>query len=177
MSVFADEGKVTGADACKAGNGVVHKIDRVILHGNRTIVEEAITVPELSTLVAAVKAAGLVDALNNTDTSLTVFAPMNSAFQKIQKVVNCLLEPANKEYLVKVLEYHVAPKVYFARDLVTYQSITSLEGSTITVTTSGNEVMVQSAKVVMADVPALNGVVHLIDGVILPKEDILGPCK
>lgn len=177
-SIFADEGQITGADACKAGNGVVHKVDRVILHGNRTIVEEAISVPELSTLVAAVKAAGLVDALNSTESSLTVFAPLNSAFMKISSVVQCLLKPENKQNLVKVLTFHVAPKVYYARDLVSFQSIASLEGSMITVKAQGNEVMVQSAKVVMANVPALNGVVHVIDAVILPTtEDILGPCK
>jgi uncharacterized surface protein with fasciclin (FAS1) repeats len=141
-------------------------------------VEEAISVPELSTLVAAVKAAGLVDALNSTESSLTVFAPLNSAFMKISSVVQCLLKPENKQNLVKVLTFHVAPKVYYARDLVSFQSIASLEGSMITVKAQGNEVMVQSAKVVMANVPALNGVVHVIDAVILPTtEDILGPCK
>jgi uncharacterized surface protein with fasciclin (FAS1) repeats len=120
-------------------------------------------------LVAAVKAAGLVDALK-ADGPLTVFAPTNEAFAKLPAgTVESLLLPENKDKLVQILTYHVVAGEVMAADVVKLTSATTLEGSDITVAVSDGGVKVDNANVVTTDIKTSNGVIHVIDTVIMPK--------
>lgn len=138
-----------------------------------TIVEIASGNEDFSTLVSAVQAAGLVDLLSGEGT-YTVFAPTNDAFAKIDKAtLDTLL--ANKEELTKVLTYHaVATAVVKSGDLTDGQKITTAEGSELTIGVKDGKVTVTTdagvtANVVQADIEGSNGVIHVIDTVLLPK--------
>jgi uncharacterized surface protein with fasciclin (FAS1) repeats len=134
-----------------------------------TIVEVAAGNEDFSTLVAAVKAAGLVDVLSG-DGPFTVFAPTNAAFAKLPAgTVESLLKPENKDQLVAVLTYHVVSGKVMAADVVTLESATTVQGQAVTISTSADGVMVNNAMVVATDVAASNGVIHVIDTVILPS--------
>lgn len=136
----------------------------------KNIVETAVGAGKFNTLVAAVKAAGLVDALSGKG-PLTVFAPTDEAFAKLPKgTVESLLLPENKDKLVAILTYHVVSGSYPAAKVVKADSLKTLQGQAITVKTSDDGVMVDKAKVVATDVMCTNGVIHIIDSVILPKE-------
>lgn len=123
---------------------------------------------EVTTLVTAVKAAGLVDTLKGKG-PFTVFAPTNAAFAKLPAgTVEDLLKPENKEKLKAILLYHVHPgDAIMAKDVKT-MSLSTANGKPLAVTASGGNVMVNNAKVIKTDVPASNGVIHWIDTVILP---------
>ena len=133
------------------------------------IVETADSVGTFKTLLAAATAAGLADALSTTE-NITVFAPTDEAFSALPAgTVEDLLKPENKDKLVKILTYHVVPGKVMAADVAGKKTMAkSVEGSEITVDGS-NGVMVDNAKVVTADVAADNGVIHVIDTVIMPK--------
>jgi uncharacterized surface protein with fasciclin (FAS1) repeats len=120
------------------------------------------------TLAAAVTAAGLVQTLQGTG-PFTVFAPTDAAFASIQKDVDGLLKPENKATLTKVLTYHVVSGKMMAADLKDGQSLTTVEGGKLMVSVKNGKVMVGGANVTMADVAASNGVVHVIDKVLMPK--------
>ncbi len=129
------------------------------------IVDTAVSAGSFTTLVTAVKAAGLVETLKGPG-PFTVFAPTDEAFAKIPKAkLDALL--ADKAALTKVLTYHVVPAKVMAAD-VKAGSVKTVEGSSVTLATSGG-VTVNGAKVVKADVAADNGVIHAIDTVIMPK--------
>jgi uncharacterized surface protein with fasciclin (FAS1) repeats len=129
----------------------------------QTIVEIAVGNPDFSTLVAAVTAAGLVEALSSPG-PFTVFAPLNSAFEKLPPgTVTTLVQ--NPPQLGRILKYHVVPGKFMKADLVGVKEMMSLEGTVIRMDFGKNEV--KNATVVMADVEASNGVIHVIDGVIL----------
>jgi uncharacterized surface protein with fasciclin (FAS1) repeats len=131
------------------------------------IVEVAAGNENFSTLVAAVKAAGLVETLKG-EGPFTVFAPTNEAFAKLPAgTVEDLLKPENKEKLVAVLTYHVVAGKVMAAD-VKAGEVATVQGSKATLATEGG-VTIDGAKVVTADVAADNGVIHVIDTVILPK--------
>jgi uncharacterized surface protein with fasciclin (FAS1) repeats len=133
------------------------------------IVEVAAGNEDFSTLVAAVKAAGLVDVLSG-EGPYTVFAPTNAAFAKLPAgTVENLLKPENKDKLVAILKYHVVPGKVMAADVVKLDSATTAEGSSVTIAASDAGVTVDNANVVMTDVAASNGVIHVIDTVILPS--------
>jgi uncharacterized surface protein with fasciclin (FAS1) repeats len=124
----------------------------------------------LSTLVAAVKAGGLVDALKG-EGPFTVFAPTNEAFEKLPKgTLESLLKPENKDKLVAILKYHVVPGKVMAKDVVKLDSAETLQGGKVAIEVKGDTVMIDNAKVIKADIICKNGVVHVIDSVILPKE-------
>lgn len=133
------------------------------------IVALAQKTPDLSTLVKAVGAAGLVSTLQGKG-PFTVFAPDNMAFASIQSTVDTLLKPANKAELTKVLKYHVVPGTYTAADLKDGRQLTTVEGKKLTVTVKDGKVMVHKATVVTPDVQASNGVVHVIDTVLVPPK-------
>jgi len=123
--------------------------------------------PVLSTLVTAVKKAGLVDTLNSAK-SITVFAPANSAFAKIPSAtLNKVL--ANKAELTKILTYHVASGRLTPADLSTGKPIKTLEGGTVTPAGSGTSFTVNGAKVVCGNVQTANATVYIIDTVMMPK--------
>jgi uncharacterized surface protein with fasciclin (FAS1) repeats len=133
------------------------------------IVAVASSTEGFSTLVAAVEAAGLVETLQG-EGPFTVFAPTDEAFAALPEgVLDALLLPENQETLVKILTYHVVPGEVLAAD-VTAGEVTTVEGQPITVTTDGGVQLNGSANVVATDVMASNGVIHVIDAVILPPD-------
>ncbi|MDG3087107.1 fasciclin domain-containing protein [Vibrio hannami] len=135
----------------------------------KDIVDTAVESGSFNTLVAAVQAAGLVDTLKG-DGPFTVFAPTDEAFAKLPEgTVDSLLLPENKEQLIAVLTYHVVPGKVMASDVVGINSAATVQGQNIMVSTSGNSVMIDNANVVATDVLASNGVIHVIDSVILPR--------
>ena len=133
------------------------------------VVEIAAGAEDFSTLVAAVKAAELVAVLSSKG-PFTVFAPTNEAFAKLPKgTVESLLKPENKDKLIAVLKYHVVPGKVMAKDVVKVDSAKTAQGSSVTVTVEGKTVKVDNAKVVKTDIEASNGVIHVIDTVIIPE--------
>ena len=133
------------------------------------IVQTAVDAGSFNTLVAAVKAAGLVETLQGAG-PFTVFAPTDEAFARLPAgTVENLLKPENKSKLVAILAYHVVPGKVMSKDLAGKKTMAkSVEGSQIEVDAT-NGVRVDSAKVVKADIEASNGVIHVIDTVIMPQ--------
>ena len=133
------------------------------------IVDTAVGAGSFKTLVAAVQAAGLVDTLKGPG-PFTVFAPTDEAFAKLPAgTVDDLLKPENKDKLVAILTYHVVPGKVMSTDVAGKETMAkSVQGSEITVNGT-NGVMVDGATVVQADIAADNGVIHVIDQVIMPK--------
>lgn len=139
--------------------------------GKMDIVDVAASNPDFSTLVAAVQAAGLVDALKG-EGPLTVFAPTNAAFAALPAgTVENLLKPENKDQLIAILTYHVVAGKVMAADVVKVESATSLQGQSITVSVVDGGVMVDNANVIATDIKASNGVIHVIDAVLLPSAE------
>ncbi|WP_350048845.1 fasciclin domain-containing protein [Thalassospira sp.] len=132
------------------------------------IVDTAISAGSFNTLVAAVQAAGLVETLKG-DGPFTVFAPTDDAFAKLPAgTVEDLLKPENKDKLVAILTYHVVPGKVMAADIAGKEMmVESVQGDTIDVNAM-NGVMVDEATVTSADIEADNGVIHVIDSVIMP---------
>lgn len=135
----------------------------------KDIVDTAVGAETFKTLVAAVKAAELVDTLKG-EGPFTVFAPTDEAFKKLPAgTVESLLKPENKEKLVAVLTYHVVPGKVMAADVVKLKSAKTVQGSEAKITVKGGKVMVDKANVVKTDIVCKNGVIHVIDAVILPE--------
>ncbi len=133
---------------------------------SQNIVQVAASNPQFSTLVSLVKKAGLVSALEAPG-KLTVFAPTNAAFAAVPKATLAKLA-ANKALLIKVLEYHVVKGEVLASQVVKLHSAKTLEGASVAIRVSGSSVYVNSAKVIKTNVKASNGVIHVINGVLLP---------
>jgi uncharacterized surface protein with fasciclin (FAS1) repeats len=134
-----------------------------------TIVDVAVSAGSFKTLVAAVKAAGLVDTLSGKG-PFTVFAPTDAAFAKLPAgTVETLLKPENKEKLKAILLYHVVAGDVKSTDLKDGESVKTVGGKSITVHIANGVVTVNDATVVKADIPASNGTIHVIDTVLLPK--------
>ncbi len=133
------------------------------------IISTAVEAGSFSTLAAALQAAGLVDTLQG-DGPFTVFAPTDEAFAKLPAgTVENLLKPENRDQLIAVLTYHVVPGKVEAKDVVKLDSAKTVEGAKVRIKVRNGTVYVDDAKVVQADVPATNGVIHVIDSVILPS--------
>jgi transforming growth factor-beta-induced protein len=176
---FMSDGKIMVGDAhvttadIVATNGVIHAVDKVILSkmAEKMVPKMdivAIASANAKTLAAAVTAAGLVETLQGAG-PFTVFAPTDEAFAAIQKDVDKLLKPENKAKLSKVLTYHVVSGKMVAADLKDGQELVTVEGGKLKVSIKNGVVMVGNATVKMADVDASNGVVHVIDKVLMPK--------
>jgi transforming growth factor-beta-induced protein len=134
----------------------------------KDIVDTAVGAGSFKTLTAAVKAAGLVETLKGKG-PFTVFAPTDEAFAKLPKgTVEDLLKPENKAKLVAVLTYHVVAGDVRAKDVVKLTEAKTVQGQSVKITTEGG-VKVDNAKVVKTDIVCSNGVIHVIDSVILPK--------
>ena len=132
------------------------------------IVDVAIGAGTFNTLVAAVQAADLVDALKG-EGPFTVFAPTDEAFAALPAgTVESLLLPENKELLTSILLYHVVSGSVLAADVVGLDSATTLNGAAIDISVSDSGVMINNANVIQADVAASNGVIHIVDAVLLP---------
>ena len=134
----------------------------------KDIVDTAVGAGSFKTLVAAVQAAGLVETLKGAG-PFTVFAPTDEAFAKLPAgTVETLLKPENKEKLVAVLTYHVVPGKVMAADVVKLTEAPTVQGSKAKVKVVDGAVMIDGAKVVKTDITSKNGVIHVIDAVILP---------
>jgi uncharacterized surface protein with fasciclin (FAS1) repeats len=133
----------------------------------KNIVDTAIAAGEFKTLVTALQTAGLVNTLNGTG-PFTVFAPTDAAFAKLSKATLAALL-ANKTQLTSVLTYHVVPSIVMSTDLKNGMMIKTIQGENLTIKLANGGVMVNNATVVQADISSLNGVIHAIDTVLMPK--------
>lgn len=137
--------------------------------GKGDIVEVAVSAGQFETLVAALKAADLVTTLQG-DGPFTVFAPNDDAFAELPAgTIEHLLKPENRDQLVAILTYHVVPGKIYAAEVVKLDSATTVNGADIMIHTDDQGVRVNDARVIQTDVGASNGVIHIIDTVILPK--------
>ena len=162
--------KIVQADIA-ASNGVIHAIDKVLLPADKTVVQTAIANPDFSILVEAVTAAGLVDTLNAPG-PYTVFAPTNAAFASLLTELGVTKAQllANTALLTKVLTYHVVPGLVLKVDVPINTPIKTVEGETLTVgpTLAITDQRGRQSNIVATDVLASNGVIHVLDKVILP---------
>ena len=166
-SVLRIDGATVVAADIACSNGVIHVIDTVVLP-RKNIVETAKAAGTFKTLLAAAQAAGLVDALSGKE-PLTVFAPTDEAFAKLPAgTVEGLLKPENKDKLAAVLKYHVVAGRHLAKDVVTMKSVATLQGKAATISVDDGGARIDAARIVATDVLAGNGVIHVIDSVILP---------
>ena len=134
------------------------------------LVDTAIAAGSFTTLVTAVKAAGLVEALKG-DGPFTVFAPTDAAFAKLDKAtLTALLLPHNQAQLTKILTYHVVPGRFDAKQVVASKSLTTLAGIDLPVRTDDHGVFVGNVNVIKTDIATKNGIIHVVDAVILPPE-------
>ncbi|MEO7239783.1 MAG: fasciclin domain-containing protein [Sphingomicrobium sp.] len=167
-------------DGMGATSDAISYVGGAAMYPAKNIIENAVNSPDHTTLVAAVKAAGLVDTLSGAG-PFTVFAPTNAAFAKLPAgTVDTLLLPANQAMLSSVLTYHVVPGRVTAADLMAMirdgggqARLTTVQGGTLTASMRGNMVMLTDAKggtshVSQADVMQSNGVIHVVDTVVMP---------
>jgi uncharacterized surface protein with fasciclin (FAS1) repeats len=172
-SAVADECPLAAAQKAQAqAHAKAHtkaRVQTVAFNADRKdIVDTAVGAGSFKTLVAAVQAAGLVETLKGQG-PFTVFAPTDEAFAKLPAgTVESLLKPENKEKLVAVLTYHVVPGKVMAADVVKLTEAPTVQGSKPKVKVVDGAVMIDNAKVVKTDIETSNGVIHVIDAVILP---------
>ncbi len=175
-NVYINEAKVIITDI-ETSNGVIHVIDAVLLPPSEeaaesnTIVDVAVADGRFTTLVAAVEAAGLVETLSG-EGPFTVFAPTDDAFAALPAgTVESLLLPENKQALTDILTYHVVSGKVMAADVVTLTSATTVLGKDVTITVKDGKVFLNdTVEVIITDVEASNGVIHVIDAVLLPPQ-------
>ncbi|MEY2818128.1 MAG: hypothetical protein RL275_1591 [Chloroflexota bacterium] len=176
-NVYINDAKVIITDI-ETSNGVIHVIDAVILPPSdeaaaesNTIVDVAVADGRFTTLVAAVEAAGLVETLSG-EGPFTVFAPTDDAFAALPAgTLDSLLLPENKQQLTDILTYHVVSGKVMAADVVTLTSAPTVLGKDITITVKDGKVYLNdTVQVIITDVEASNGVIHVIDAVLLPPQ-------
>jgi len=175
ITVSGSTGKINDATVTMtdvlASNGVIHIIDTVLMPpapALKDIVDTAVAAGSFTKLAAALQAADLVTTLKGTG-PFTVFAPTDAAFAKLPAgTLDTLLKPENKATLQALLEYHVVAGKVLAADVVKLTKATTLQGSDVTITVSGSTVKINDATVTMTDVLASNGVIHVIDTVLMP---------
>ena len=173
MKMSADAALNLPASSASASAGVM--VGGAMMTPNKDIVDNAVGSTDHTTLVAAVKAGGLVETLKSAG-PFTVFAPTNAAFDKLPTgTVNTLVMPANKQKLTTILTYHVVPGRLMAADLTDGQKLTTVQGEVLTVMKKGNSVMLKDAKggmatVTIPNVVSSNGVTHVVDTVLMPTK-------
>lgn len=151
-------------------NGVIHVIDAVILPASDNIAVTAEKAGSFSTLLAAAKAAGLVDALTG-EGPLTVFAPTDEAFAKLPEgTVASLLKPENRDKLASILKYHVVSGRVYSDQALAAGSADTLEGSAVKIRVQDGKAVVNNAQLMTTDLDCSNGVIHVIDAVLLPEK-------
>ena len=175
-NVYVNDAKVIITDI-ETSNGVIHVIDTVLIPAadeaameKNTIVDIAVADGRFTTLVAALQAAGLVETLSG-EGPFTVFAPTDDAFAKLPAgTVESLLKPENLEQLKNILLYHVVSGKVLAADVVGLTSAPTVLGQDVTITVKdGNVYLNDTVQVIITDIEASNGVIHVIDAVLLPK--------
>lgn len=135
----------------------------------KDIVDTAVSAGQFNTLAAALDAAGLIDTLKG-DGPFTVFAPTDEAFAKLPEgTVETLLKPENRDQLTAILTYHVVAGKVLAEDVVKLTSATTVNGADVAVTVENGGVRIDNANVIKANIGASNGVIHVLDTVILPN--------
>ncbi|MDZ4737457.1 MAG: fasciclin domain-containing protein [Rhodospirillaceae bacterium] len=135
----------------------------------QNIVDTAVAAGQFKTLAAALGAAGLIDTVKGAG-PFTVFAPTDAAFAKLPAgTVENLLKPENKAQLTAILTYHVVPGKVMAADVVKLKEAKTVNGKMLQVKVNGSNVMINDAKVTATDIAASNGVIHVIDSVVLPQ--------
>jgi transforming growth factor-beta-induced protein len=182
VTIKVEDGKVFVNDAqviitdIEASNGVIHVIDTVILPPSMTaeapkdIVDIAVADGRFTTLVAAVQAAGLVDTLKS-EGPFTVFAPTDEAFAKLPAgTIEALLKPENKEQLTDILLYHVLPGKVMAASVSDGLIADTALGTSVFFKVDMGKAYINEAQIIITDIEASNGVIHVIDTVILPKD-------
>jgi uncharacterized surface protein with fasciclin (FAS1) repeats len=152
-----------------AGLAIIGSVAASAQAQGRDVVDTAVAAGQFKTLAAALKAAGLVDTLKGAG-PFTVFAPTDEAFAKLPKgTVEELLKPENKAKLTAILTYHVVAGKVMAADVVKVKDAKTVQGGSIKVNAAGGKVMVDGASVVKTDIAASNGVIHVVDTVLMPK--------
>jgi len=152
----------------ECSNGVIHVIDTVLMPETKTIPEVAEAAGTFSTLLAAVKTADLADTLSG-EGPFTVLAPTDEAFAALPEgTVESLLKEENRDQLIRILTYHVISGRVYARDAVEAETATTLQGQSVQVSVSGPGVKIDKAGLVQTDIEAANGVIHVIDQVLMP---------
>ena len=170
-NAYANEAKIIITDI-ETSNGVIHVIDSVLLPPAKLsdIVDTAVADGRFKTLAAALGAAGLVETLKG-EGPFTVFAPTDDAFAKLPAgTVETLLKPENLEQLKSILLYHVVSGKVLADQVVTLESADTVLGKPVTIKVMDGKVYVNDSQVVLTDVLASNGVIHVIDSVLLPPQ-------
>ncbi len=170
-SVKVDQAQVVTTDiACT--NGTIHVIDQVILPVSDDIPTVADKAGSFKTLLAAATAAGLGDVLAS-DGPFTVFAPTDEAFAKLPAgTVDSLLKPENRDKLVSILKYHVVPGRVYSDQVIAKSPLPTAQGSGLPVALKDGKVTIGGAGIAAADIEARNGVIHVIDSVILPPAPV-----
>ena len=178
ITIKADMGKVMINDATvvvadiEASNGVIHVIDTVLLPP-ADLVDTAVADGRFTTLVSAVQAAGLVETLKG-EGPFTVFAPTDDAFAKLPAgTLDTLLMPENKDQLTGILTYHVVAGKVMAADVVKLTLADTVNGAPVKVKVDGDKVFINESQVIITDIQTANGVIHVIDTVLLPPADIV----
>jgi transforming growth factor-beta-induced protein len=165
--VMVDGAQVVTTDV-QCDNGVIHIIDSVLLPSDKSIPEVAIAAEKFTTLIAAVKAAGLADVLSGPG-PFTVFAPTDEAFAKLPtSAVQDLLKPENKQKLADILKYHVVAGRVYSEGVVGLKTANSIAGLPISVNVNIDGVKMNNSKFLATDIDASNGVIHVIDSVLMP---------
>ena len=170
FAAFAVSPAVAG-DSCgmKAGGADAAEKSSAAAAGKKDIVDVATSAGDFNTLAAALKAAGLVDTLKGAG-PFTVFAPTDAAFKKLPAgTVEDLLKPENKQKLTSILTYHVASGAVGSSEVAKLDSVKTVNGKSVSIKAEGGTVKVGSAQVTKADIKASNGVIHVIDTVLLPE--------
>jgi uncharacterized surface protein with fasciclin (FAS1) repeats len=164
-----DGATVISADI-EASNGIIHVIDTVILPADKNIVQTAIAGGSFQTLVAAIGAAGLAEVLAN-DGPFTVFAPTDDAFAALPKgTVETLLKPENRDRLIDILKYHVVAGRVYADEALAAGKAKTLQGGWAQIAAKNGTARINDSKILSTDVEASNGVIHVIDRVLMPAD-------
>lgn len=166
-TVQINQANIVKADI-HCSNGVIHVIDQVILPSTDNIPQTAAKAGIFKTLLAAAESAGLVEALSS-GTPLTVFAPTDDAFAALPKgTVESLLKPENQAKLAAILKFHVLAGRKYSTELVSGKAVQTLQGGKLSVMVKNGKAKVLNATLLKTDIDASNGVVHVIDTVLLP---------
>ncbi|MEM7243729.1 MAG: fasciclin domain-containing protein [Acidobacteriota bacterium] len=164
------QAKVVSTDIA-ASNGIIHVIDSVLLPSENDVVTTAVEAGSFGTLAAALQAADLVGALRG-DGPFTVFAPTDAAFADLPEgALAELLETKNVEKLREILTFHVVPGRIYSDDILAGAELDTLQGRSLKAELRGGAVRIGDAKVVTADLETTNGVIHVLDGVLMPGGD------
>lgn len=174
VDVKVDEGKVRIDQAqvvstdLVCSNGVIHVIDQVILPSTDNIPAIAVKAGTFKTLLAAAKAAGLAEILSG-DKPLTIFAPTDDAFAKLPAgTVENLLKPENKDKLAAILKFHVVPGRVYSDEVLSKKELATVQGDLLTASVPNGAATINGAGLVATDIDASNGVIHVINAVLLP---------